>query len=93
MLLACNRIKTKAEYYANGTETLIWPLLYCRYLETVHLGPGLYIAVGLSVGAAINYASVPMRSEVYGSVCVCVCVECYSCSMLNEVQVRVSIGF
>ena len=34
-------------------------------------------------------------SEVYGSVfvCVCVCVDCYSCSRINEVQVRVSIGF
>ncbi len=29
------------------------------------------------------------------SVCLCVCVsvECYSCSRINEVQVRVSIGF
>ncbi len=26
-------------------------------------------------------------------VCVCVCVECHSGSTLNEVQVRVSIGF
>ena len=42
-------------------------------------------------------------SEVYGSVfhahrgiqcvCVSVCVECYGCSRINEVQVRVSIGF
>ncbi len=34
-------------------------------------------------------------SEVYGSVFVClsVCVDCYSCSRINEVQVRVSIGF
>ena len=34
-------------------------------------------------------------SEVYGSVFVClsVCVDCYSCSRTNEVQVRVSIGF
>ncbi len=38
-------------------------------------------------------------SEVYGSVfvclcvCVSVCVDCYSCSRINEVQVRVSIGF
>ena len=44
-------------------------------------------------------------SEVYGSVsvsvclCVCVCVclsvcvDCYSCSRMNQVQVRVSIGF
>ena len=32
-------------------------------------------------------------SEVYGSVCVCVCVDSYSCSKINEVQVRVSIGF
>ena len=30
-------------------------------------------------------------SEVYGSVSVC--VDCYSCSRINEVQVRVSIGF
>ncbi len=30
-------------------------------------------------------------SEVYGSVCVTVCVDCYSCSRINEVQVRVSI--
>ncbi len=30
-------------------------------------------------------------SKVYGSVCVC--VDCYSCSRINEVQVRVSIGF
>ncbi len=30
--------------------------------------------------------------EVYGSVfvCVCVCVYCYSCPMINEVQVRAS---
>ncbi len=33
-----------------------------------------------------------MHSEVYCSVCVCVCVECYSCSTINEVQVLVSIG-
>ncbi len=26
-------------------------------------------------------------------VCVCVCVDCYSCSRISEVQVRVSIGF
>ena len=43
-------------------------------------------------------------SEVYGSVvcvCVCVCVcacvcvrvDCYSCSRINEVQVRAFIGF
>ncbi len=34
-------------------------------------------------------------SEVYGSVFVClyVCVDCYSCSRMNQVQVRVSIGF
>ncbi len=36
-------------------------------------------------------------SEVYGSVfvslCVCVCVDYYSCSMMNEMQVRTSIGF
>ncbi len=24
---------------------------------------------------------------------VCVCVDCYSCSMINKVQARVSIGF
>ena len=24
---------------------------------------------------------------------VCVCIDCYSCSRINEVQVRVSIGF
>ncbi len=28
VLLACNRIKTNAEYYTNETETLIWLLLY-----------------------------------------------------------------
>ncbi len=34
-------------------------------------------------------------SEVYGSVFVClsVCVDYFSCSRINEVQVRVSIGF
>ncbi len=34
-------------------------------------------------------------SEVYSSVFVClsVCVDCYSCSKTNQVQVRVSIGF
>ena len=36
-------------------------------------------------------------SEVYGSVfvcvCVSVCVDRYSCSRMNQVQVRVSIGF
>ncbi len=26
-------------------------------------------------------------------VCLCVCLGCYSCSGINEVQVRVSIGF
>ncbi len=32
---------------------------------------------------------------VFVCVCVCVsvCVDCYSCSRINEVQVRVSIGF
>ncbi len=34
-----------------------------------------------------------MRSEVYGGVFVCVCVECYSRSMINKMQVRASIGF
>ncbi len=31
----------------------------------------------------------------YTVVCVClsVCVDCYSCSRMNQVQVRVSIGF
>ena len=34
-------------------------------------------------------------SDVYGIVfvCLCVCVDCYSCARINEVQVRVSIGF
>ena len=32
-------------------------------------------------------------SELYGSVSVCVCVDCYSRSRINEVQIRVSIGF
>ncbi len=43
-----------------------------------------------------SYVSVcACASEVYGSVfvCLCVCVDCYSCSRINEVQVRVSIGF
>ncbi len=36
-----------------------------------------------------TYASVrTYASEVHGSVCVC--VDCYSCSRINEVQVRVS---
>ncbi len=30
---------------------------------------------------------------VFFSVCLSVCVDCYSCSRINEVQVRVSIGF
>ncbi len=30
-------------------------------------------------------------SEVYGSVFVCVCVDYFSCSRINEVQVRVSL--
>ncbi len=34
---------------------------------------------------------VRMRSRVYGSVFVC--VERYSCSMINEMQVGVFIGF
>ncbi len=29
----------------------------------------------------------------YTVVCWCVCVDCYSCSRINEVQVRVSIDF
>ncbi len=29
----------------------------------------------------------------YTVVCLCVCVDCYSCSRMNQVQVRVSIGF
>ena len=33
-----------------------------------------------------------MHSEVYGSVFVHVCVECYNCSVISEVKVRVSIA-
>ena len=38
---------------------------------------------------------VRMRSEAYSSVCVChaVSVDCYSCSIMTEVQARVYIGF
>ncbi len=44
------------------------------------------------------YASVLARYTVVClcvclSVCVSVCVDCYSSSRINEVQVRVSIGF
>ncbi len=41
------------------------------------------------------YASVRMRKRgIHSSVfvCVCVCVDCYSCSVINEVQVIASIG-
>ncbi len=38
-----------------------------------------------------NYASVRMRKRgIQYIVCLCVCVDCYSCSRINEVQVRVS---
>ena len=45
----------------------------------------------------LSYASVRMcKRGIYGSVfvrvCVCVCRP-YSCSRINEMQVRVSIGF
>ncbi len=33
------------------------------------------------------------QSYKYATVCVSVCVDCYSCSMINEVQVRASLGF
>ena len=33
-----------------------------------------------------NMPRLRMRSEVYGSVFVCVCVDCYSCSRINEVS-------
>ncbi len=41
------------------------------------------------------YASVRMMRKrgIRQCVCVSVCVDCYSCSRINEVQVRVSIGF
>ncbi len=38
----------------------------------------------------INYATVAWAAS---SVFVSVCVDCYSCLMMNEVQARVSIGF
>ncbi len=40
----------------------------------------------------IDYASVRIRKRGI-RLCVCVCVDYFSCSRINEVQVRVSIGF
>ncbi len=59
----------------------------------------IIIIIGTAKSCMILSAIIMPRcacvSEVYGSVfvCLCVCVECYSCSRINEVQVRVSIGF
>ncbi len=39
------------------------------------------------------YGSVSVCICVSSSVCVSVCVDRYSCSRMNQVQVRVSIGF
>ncbi len=45
-------------------------------------------------GSDYNYASVRMRKRgTCIRLCLSVCVDCYSCSRINEVQVRVSISF
>ena len=42
----------------------------------------------------LHYASVCVRKRgIWWCVCVSVCVDCYSCSRINDVQVSVSIGF
>ncbi len=58
------------------------------------LGPKVnlynHVPFGPYIYTTHHYASVrACASEVYGSVrvCVCVCVNCYSCSVINEVQV------
>ncbi len=56
----------------------------------------LGVVVLLCLERSYNYASgahVQARYTVVCCVSVCVYIECYSCSRINEVQVRVSIGF
>ncbi len=60
------------------------------------VGSWLVNSGGFGVASAISVVMprCACTSEVYGGVfvCVSVCVDCYSCSRMNDVQVRVSIG-
>ena len=65
----------------------------CYDKTTVDRNEGMYAAVLPQCFVSDYYASV--CACAYGSVfaCLSVCVDCYSCSRINEVEVRVSIGF
>ncbi len=48
---------------------------------------------GTLAGLEVIMPRCACASEVYGSVFVCACVDCYRCSVINEVQVREYVGF
>ncbi len=47
----------------------------------------------LNAHAQARYTIVCLCVCVYVCVCLSVCVDCYSCSRINKVKVRVCIGF
>ncbi len=80
-----------------ATPSLTWRML-CECLRCPTVARN-NVAVEIEdwiKGQAKCYIFMPRcacASEVYGSVFVRVCVDCFSCSRISEVQVRVSIGF
>ncbi len=68
-----------------------------QYFTYFHSCSNFYISAGKGLIKKLTEQIVmpqcACESEVYGIVSVCVCLGCYSCSGINEVQVRVSIGF
>ncbi len=82
-------IKRKKVFISSCTHMMI-----CSYSSFRHIHRGISTR-----GAFIIMPRCACASEVYGSVfvyvsvCLSVCVECYSCSRINEVQVRVMARF
>ncbi len=71
-------------------EGRINPHTRANYLAS----PLLCIAYAIAGSVSIDFETEPLgKNYRIADNVVCVCVDCYSCSRINEVQVRVSIGF
>ena len=80
-------------YDHNSTPLDSWPLMTATPVGAEQITDVKHIIIS----STPTIVPIPL-GLVFVCVCVCVClsvccVECYSCSRINEVQVRVSIGF